>query len=76
MEKSNNPQPGSLGPDISREFRAALALTGSTVRKFAKEMEVHENHIYLIAQGRRRSRRIEAAMHALLDRVFVSEAAQ
>lgn len=58
--------PPPVPTDRYRRFRAALALSETTARAFAAGLGVTEDHLYLVAKGKRGSRRIEAAIDTLI----------
>ncbi len=49
-----------------RQFRAALAMAERSVKSVCQELGVTENHLYLVMRGDRESRRIDAAVDALI----------
>lgn len=61
----------TIAPDLTgrrREFRAALALAGSTVAAFARELGVSHNHINSVLRGERTSKRITDAVELFVRR--------
>ena len=54
----------------ARRFRAALALTGMSVREFAAKCGVKDNHVFLVVRGARASARLDAAIDALIAIAF------
>lgn len=52
--------------DRQRAFRVACAVAGMSVRAFAKALDVHPNHLYLVLRGSRESRRVDEAVAAFI----------
>lgn len=52
------------GADRFRRFRAHLILQGESLSQFARELGVQSNHVRMVLQGKRDSKRIEAAIAA------------
>lgn len=60
------PQESTL--DRQRAFRVACAVAGIAVRDFARALDVHPNHLYLVLRGSRESRRVDDAVDAFIER--------
>lgn len=54
-------------PDRQWAFRVACAVAGVSVRDFARRLDVHPNHLYLVLRGSRESRRVDEAVAAFID---------
>lgn len=62
-----------IAPDVEirrRRFRAALALTDTSVAAFAAQIGVTYNHLYGVLRGQRTSKRIEDAVDQYISAVL------
>lgn len=49
-----------------RQFRAAAALAGRSLKSLAEEWGVNDNHLYLVLRGSRESRRLTQAIDGFI----------
>jgi hypothetical protein len=60
---------------IHRELRAALALSGLSVRQVAQDLGVTPDHLYMVSTGRRQSRRLRQVLDDFIAGVLADDTA-